>query len=127
LGISPLIRFPYVRFYDRLLLEKDYSLDPEKIREYFPITETIQGMLKIFESLFGLEFVEITGESKHVWHEDCIQFLVYNEKSSNGTAQEVVGWLYLDLHPREGKYGHAANFNIQPVYLRDCFSLIAFH
>lgn len=106
------------RFYDRMLLEKEYQLDAQKIAEYFPITETIQGMMRIFETLFGLEFVEVTDETKHVWHEDTKQFRVYNEKPSDGSEQTFVGWLYLDLHPREGKYGHAANFNLQPV----CFS-----
>lgn len=104
----------YFRYYDRMLLEKEYQLDAQKIAEYFPVTETIQGMMRIFETLFGLEFVEVTDDSKHVWHEDTKQFRVYNEKSE-GSEQTFVGWLYLDLHPREGKYGHAANFNLQPV------------
>jgi len=71
--------------------------------------------MKIFESLFGLEFLEVTDETKNTWHEDCKQFRVYNEKPKDGSEQTFVGWLYLDLHPREGKYGHAANFNLQPV------------
>lgn len=71
-------------------------------------------MLKIFEKLFGLEFVQVT-EAKDlegvVWHEDTKLYQVWNE-GENG----FVGWLYLDLHPRPGKYGHAANFNIQPGF-----------
>lgn len=109
------IRLTYCRYYDRMLLEKEYQLDAQKIAEYFPVTETIQGMMRIFQTLFGLEFVEVTDDSKHVWHEDTKQFRVYNEKLSDGSEQTFVGWLYLDLHPREGKYGHAANFNLQPV------------
>ena len=69
-------------------------------------------MLKIFEQLFGLEFVEVTDGTKNVWHPDTKQFAVYNEKIGDA-EQTFVGHLYLDLHPREGKYGHAANFNIQ--------------
>ncbi|KAL7273782.1 metalloendopeptidase [Rhizina undulata] len=103
------------RYYDRLLLEKEYALDEQKIAEYFPLTQTIEGMLKIFETLFGLEFVEVTDASKNVWHEDCKQFCVFNEKVAD-QEREFVGWLYLDLHPRDGKYGHAANFNLQPGF-----------
>ncbi|KAA8906667.1 hypothetical protein FN846DRAFT_713323 [Sphaerosporella brunnea] len=104
------------RYYDRLLLEKKYQLDSQKIAEYFPLKHTVDGMLKIFESLFGLEFVEVTDESKNVWHPDTKQYRVYNEKPADGSEQTFVGWLYLDLHPREGKYGHAANFNLQPGF-----------
>jgi metallopeptidase MepB len=111
------------RFYDRLMLEKDYSLDQQLIAEYFPLQTTIEGMLKIFEELFGLVFVEITGEDREkiapsgkgsdiVWHEDVQIFSVWDDQ---GEGSGFVGYLYLDLFPRPGKYGHAANFNLQPV------------
>lgn len=112
------------RFYDRLMLEKDYQLDQQKVAEYFPLHTTIQGMLRIFEELFGLAFVEITGEDRDalsetgnggdiVWHEDVQLFSVWNDE---GEGDDFVGYLYLDLFPRDGKYGHAANFNLQPGY-----------
>lgn len=111
------------RFYDRLMVEKDYSLDHQLIAEYFPLQNTIDGMLKIFEQLFGLVFVEITGKDRDqvatsgkgsdiVWHEDVQIFSVWDDEGEGGS---FVGYLYLDLFPRPGKYGHAANFNLQPV------------
>jgi metallopeptidase MepB len=113
------------RFYDRLMLEKDYSFDQQLIAEWFPLQNTINGMLKIFEELFGLEFVEVTGEDRAsiastgqgndiVWHEDVQIFSVWNDESE---GSGFVGYLYLDLFPREGKYGHAANFNLQPGFI----------
>lgn len=113
------------RFYDRLMLEKYYSLDQQQIAEYFPLQTSISGMLKIFEELFGLEFVEITGDDRAqvaptgkgediVWHEDVQIFSVWDDQ---GEGSGFVGYLYLDLFPREGKYGHAANFNLQPGFL----------
>lgn len=114
------------RFYDRMMLEKDYSLDQRLIAEYFPLQTTIRSMLQIFEEIFGLQFVEITGEERDkiatsgkgsdiVWHEDVQVFSVWNDE---GEGSGFVGYLYLDLHPRDGKYGHAANFNLQPVGFR---------
>jgi metallopeptidase MepB len=111
------------RFYDRLMLEKNFSLDHQLISEYFPLQTTIRGMLRIFEELFGLVFVEIAGEERDkiaetgkgsdiVWHEDVQVFSVWDDA---GEGSGFVGYLYLDLHPRDGKYGHAANFNLQPV------------
>lgn len=113
------------RFYDRMLLERDYSLDQEKLAEYFPLQHAIRGMLGIFEQLFGLVFVEITGSDRSsisptgngddiIWHPDVQLFSVWDDE---GEGSGFVGYLYLDLHPREGKYGHAANFNLQPGFI----------
>ncbi|KAF3922778.1 Saccharolysin [Arthrobotrys entomopaga] len=113
------------RFYDRLMREKDFSIDENKIAEYFPLQKCVDGMLNIFEKLFGLKFVQVVeeeaekskvGTGERGWHEDCKVYLVHDEKELGG---EFVGYLYLDLHPREGKYGHAANFNLVPGFLRD--------
>jgi len=113
------------RYYDTLMLEQEYSLDQEAIAEYFPLETTIRGMLQIFEELFGLAFVQITGAERDkisetgkgediVWHPDVQVFSVWDDE---GEGSGFVGYLYLDLHPRDGKYGHAANFNLQPGYI----------
>jgi metallopeptidase MepB len=113
------------RFYDRMMLKQDFSLDLEKISEWFPIHNTIKGMLQIFEQLFGLVFVEVTGADRDaisptgkgddiVWHEDVQLFSVWDDE---GEGSGFVGYLYLDLFPRDGKYGHAANFNLGPGYI----------
>ncbi|OAX82572.1 hypothetical protein ACJ72_03077 [Emergomyces africanus] len=110
------------RFYDRMMLEKQFSINHQLIAEYFPLQTTIRGMLKIFEELFGLVFVEITGDERDkisttgkgndiVWHDEVQVFSVWDDE---GEGSGFVGYLYLDLFPREGKYGHAANFNLQP-------------
>ncbi|EKD15436.1 peptidase family M3 [Drepanopeziza brunnea f. sp. 'multigermtubi' MB_m1] len=113
------------RFYNRMMIEKEFSIDEQKIAEYFPLRSTVDGMLKIFEELFGFVFVEIVEEDKAklattgnaqdtYWHADVKIFSVWDDESEgNG----FVGYLYLDLHPRPGKYGHAANFNLQPGFL----------
>ncbi|RDI78714.1 hypothetical protein Vi05172_g11298 [Venturia inaequalis] len=114
------------RYYDTLMLEKEFALDQNKIAEYFPLMTAIQGMFHIFEELFGLVFIEITGEERDrisesgkggdiVWHEDVQLFSVWDDE---GEGSGFVGYLYLDLHPREGKYGHAANFNLQPGFIQ---------
>ncbi|KAI9774524.1 MAG: hypothetical protein M1840_002771 [Geoglossum simile] len=114
------------RFYDRLMLQNEYALDQQKISEYFPLQTTIRGMLGIFEQLFGLVFIEIPpGEDRDLvsesgkggeiaWHEDVTVFSVWDDEGEGG---DFVGYLYLDLFPREGKYGHAANFNLQPGFI----------
>ncbi|KAK3683064.1 metalloendopeptidase [Vermiconidia calcicola] len=115
------------RFYDTLMLERDYQLDQQKIAEYFPLQTSIEGMLNIFEHLFGLVFVKVEGEDRDtiseskrgddiVWHPDVQVFSVWDDE---GEGNGFVGYLYLDLHPRDGKYGHAANFNLQPGFINE--------
>ncbi|KAK5055997.1 hypothetical protein LTR84_012548 [Exophiala bonariae] len=115
------------RFYDRVMEEKDYQLDQQLIAEYFPLQNCIKGMLEIFEEIFGLQFVEIVGGDRDtisatgkgndiVWHEEVQVFSVWDDEGEGGG---FVGYLYLDLFPRVGKYGHAANFNLQPGFIHE--------
>ncbi|KAK4934768.1 metalloendopeptidase [Elasticomyces elasticus] len=115
------------RFYDRVMEEKDYQLDQQLIAEYFPLQTTIKGMLEIFEQIFGLAFVEIVGKDRDavspsgkgndiVWHEEVQVFSVWDDEAEGAG---FVGYLYLDLFPRTGKYGHAANFNLQPGFIQE--------
>lgn len=106
------------RYYDNKYLKENYNVDEEKISEYFPLEPTIGGMLKIYETVLKLKFVEETdAEKKQVWHEDVKQLAVW--KVDKAESPEFVGWIYFDLHPRDGKYGHAANFGIASSYVRD--------
>jgi metallopeptidase MepB len=111
------------QFYDRMMLENEYLVNHQHIAEFFPLQKTIQGMLQILEELFGLLFEEIIGEERDkiavsgkgsdiVWHEDVQIFSVWDDEQQ---GSGFVGYLYLDLFPREGKYGHAADFILQPV------------
>ncbi|CCG84154.1 protein of unknown function [Taphrina deformans PYCC 5710] len=96
-----------------LLLEKGFNYNTEKISEYFEMDNTIKEMLTIFETLFNLSFTAVTaGESQSsIWHEDVRQFSVRRRDTD-----EFAGWLYMDLFPREGKFGHAANIAIRTAY-----------
>lgn len=110
-------------YYHRQILEQDYQIDRNEIAEYFPADTAIEGMLNIFEKLFGLvinrvstdEFDALSPTGKGadiVWHEDVKLFTVWDCDEEGG---EFVGYLYMDIHPRDGKYTHAANFPVEPV------------
>ncbi|KAJ6784038.1 hypothetical protein PWT90_00325 [Aphanocladium album] len=109
--------------YNTKMLERDFQLDQNLVSEYFPLQACIDGMLNIFEELFGLIFVKIEGKDRDVisesgngddivWHPDVQLFSVW-EDAGEGKASDFVGYLYMDLHPRQGKFGHAANFTLQ--------------
>jgi metallopeptidase MepB len=105
-------------FYHRLMLETQYSVDQKKIAEYFPIQVAVPVMLDNFKQVFGLVFQEVSRDTSELkalnqtWHEDVQLFDVYDSDDIGGS---FLGFLYLDLYTREGKYGGPANFNLQPV------------
>jgi metallopeptidase MepB len=111
-------------FYHRLMLETQYSVDQKKIAEYFPIQVVVPAMLDNFKQVFGLVFQEVSRDTSELkalnqtWHEDVQLFDVYDSDEIGGS---FLGFLYLDLYTREGKYGGPANFNLQPVCARQVF------
>ncbi|KAF4806260.1 Saccharolysin [Colletotrichum siamense] len=109
-------------YYDNMLLQQDFAVDQAKISEYFPLQSTVNGMLGVFEQLFGMVFHEILDEERAslsstgkrddlVWHPD-VQILSVWDKDEEGG--EFLGYLYLDLYSREGKYPNPSNFSVIP-------------
>ncbi|KAI9598436.1 thimet oligopeptidase-like protein [Syncephalis fuscata] len=95
------------QYYSRLLKEKEYDVNDELIKEYFSMPSVTAGMLKIYETVLGLKFKEI--QNPPVWHPDVRLFEVTDTASN-----DIIGHFYLDLHPRDGKYTHAACFGLRP-------------
>lgn len=86
-------------YYMKRVEEQYLDLDFGVLKQYFPINLVLPGIFKIFQDLFGLRFEEIA--DVEVWHSDVRAFSVFDLSSS-----ELLGYFYLDIHPREGKYGH---------------------
>jgi thimet oligopeptidase len=91
------------RFYDTQQRRTDYGVDPFEVASYFPLDGVLAGMFDLVQGTFGLEFREIADPD--VWHPDVRLFSIHDSASG-----EQLAHFYLDLFPREGKYGHAAEF-----------------
>ena len=113
-------------FYNCIMLEEEFQIKENEIAEYFPLQSTVAGMLGIFEELLGFKFIELNAEDRAsisptgkgediIWHEDVIMFSVWDDETEEDGFS---GYLYLDLHPRVGKYSHAAKFTLQPGFLQ---------
>ncbi|MCZ6737343.1 MAG: Zn-dependent oligopeptidase, partial [Actinobacteria bacterium] len=90
-------------YYDTQQRKTDYGVDNFEVAEYFPLPQVLDGMFQLTSEMFGITFHEI--EDPDVWHEDVSMFAM----SETETGEELARF-YLDLFPREGKYGHAAEF-----------------
>ena len=92
----------------RYLAEADlaarFAVDHDKLRAHFPLAQALPAMLRLYAAVFGVRFVSLGGGA-HLWHEDVEEYAVQDEASG-----DLIGHFFLDLHPREGKYGHAAVF-----------------
>ncbi|XP_064472431.1 thimet oligopeptidase-like [Ornithodoros turicata] len=101
-----------IRYYDNMLKERMYSVvDQEELREYFPLKTVLAGMLKIYEQLLGLVFEQIPDVK--LWHPEASLYRV-----NDAATGELMGYFALDLFPREGKYSHFCNADMQRGCLR---------
>jgi len=88
-----------IRYYLEKLKLKTYSIDSERIREYFPLDHVRQQMFTLFGELLGIRFKQIEGAK--VWSPDVSVYSIINESDNR-----VLALVYFDLFSREGKYGH---------------------
>jgi thimet oligopeptidase len=114
-------------FYKQYLLRTKYNVDSEVVRQYFPMERVMDGLFSITQSLYGLEYRDVTAgvaaasdatatgdvrrpagpESHPLWHEDVRLYEVIDKESG-----DLIGRFYLDLHPRPNKYTHAAQWGL---------------
>jgi len=80
---------------------EQYGFDSQSVRPYFEYRRVREGVLEVTGRLFGIEYQHVPGAT--VWHPDVEAYDV-------GEGDRLLGRIYLDMHPREGKYKHYAQF-----------------
>ena len=85
------------------LKKKNFDIDPEIVRAYFPLEHVKTELFTLCENLFGIVIAEYPVP---LWHKDVKMYQI------NNTDWTLVGYFALDLFPREGKFGHAAMFDV---------------
>ena len=90
-------------YYDTQQRMTNYGVDNFEVAKYFPLPQVLEGMLELTSEMFGINFREV--DEFDSWHSDVLLFAIDDADSG-----EEIASFYLDLFPREGKYGHAAEF-----------------
>jgi thimet oligopeptidase len=91
-------------YYSELLKREKYSFDGQKVRPYFQYQKVKQGVLDVSAKLFGVTFKRVTDAP--VWDQQVECWEMFE-------GGKLIGRFYLDMHPREGKYNHAAQFGVR--------------
>ena len=84
--------------------QTDYALDAQEVRQYFAYNDVRSGIFSLVQDLFEVEIRDWTDAP--IWQETVTAHEIYKDG-------ELVGRFFLDMHPREGKFKHAAAFPIR--------------
>ncbi|HAF76676.1 MAG TPA: peptidase M3 [Maribacter sp.] len=86
-------------YYSEKLKQELFNLDDEKLKPYFKLENVINGVFKVAENLFDLQFEEVSDIEKY--HDEVKTYKVYDSTKS------FISLFYADFHPRAGKRGGA--------------------
>ncbi|HTP51167.1 MAG TPA: M3 family metallopeptidase [Anaeromyxobacteraceae bacterium] len=88
-------------YYGERVKAEQYGADAQAARPFLEYRRVRDGLLSLTGRLFGLEYVR--DPDAPVWHPDVEAYEVWESGA-------LAGRIWLDMHPREGKYKHFAQF-----------------
>ncbi|XP_024039320.1 mitochondrial intermediate peptidase, mitochondrial isoform X1 [Citrus clementina] len=94
-------------YYTAMMKSSTYNLDACVVASYFPLGQCIEGLKMLAESLFGVTFHSVPLAPGESWHPDVLKLSLQHPEEGE------MGYLYLDLYSRAGKYTGCANFAIK--------------
>jgi peptidyl-dipeptidase Dcp len=87
-------------YYSEILKKRELDMDDEMLRPFFKLENVVDGIFKVANLLYSLNFKEVFNVPKY--HEDVRTFEVYDDESKS-----FVGLFYTDFFPRATKRGGA--------------------
>lgn len=87
--------------YTERIKAEQYGFDAQEARPYLEYARVKQGVLDTTAKMFGIRYRKVDGAP--VWHSEVDVYDVLE-------GDRLLGRIYLDMHPREGKYKHYAQF-----------------
>ncbi len=87
---------------------RDFCREEAEVRKQFPTQGSVDWLLLVSSRLYGLTFK--ANAKLPVWHPEVKAYDVYE-----ADGKTYIGSFYMDLFPRDDKYGHAAAWGVRGV------------
>ncbi|KAJ9051963.1 metalloendopeptidase [Entomophthora muscae] len=96
-----------ISYFMERYLQTEFKVDQNELQQYFPVDHVLNKSFELFGGLLGVRFVK--SSPQHCWSDgvDLVQVV-------DTLTSRPIGYFYLDLFPRDGKFTHAACFPLQP-------------
>jgi len=91
-------------YYSNKVKKRDYDFDSREARPYFAFADVKKGVMEVTSKIFGVSFKKI--DNPTVWDPTVDAYEVWD-------GGKMIGRFFFDLHPRPGKFNHAAQFQIR--------------
>ncbi len=88
-------------YYGNLVRAEQFNFDAKEARKYFDFEDVQRGLMELTAAMFDIRYEQVDGLD--LWHEDVTAWDVFDDDTH-------LGRFFLDLHPRDNKYSHAAQF-----------------
>lgn len=89
-------------------LKREHGVDPLQVAAFFPLPAVLEGLFEITQTVFGLRYRALPDAP--VWHPEVRAY-----RMTDAATGDLIAHFYMDLHPRPGKFGHAAVFPLLPA------------
>lgn len=99
------------RYYTEKIRRQRYALDEEELKPYFSLENVRNGIFKVTENLYGLQYRQLKDVPKY--HEDVTVWEVTEKDGKH------IGLLYMDMHPRASKKGGAWMTSYRKQQMKD--------
>ncbi len=96
-------------YYSRIYTEQVTNLDQRELAKLFSMDSVRNGIFSIYQELLGLVFTDITELNPNAIYSPDVKLFKVSDESDQS---KPIGYFYLDMFPRLGKFSHAAMFSL---------------
>ncbi|CAH6421214.1 Peptidase [uncultured virus] len=87
--------------------KKEYGINEQTIKEYFPLISTFGKLLEFFEEMFLIKFIKTNNEN--TWTQDILTYHIFNKDGI------IIGLTYFDIYYKKNKIKQVRCYGIQPA------------